>query len=249
MRTPCKSVASQRKIQLLSVSAHPANLAARHAYDQREIRNISVNNRAGADEAVSADSRPAHDGAVGAKRRAGANQGAQVLVLAGDGGTRIVNICEDHARTAKDIVLDLNGVIDGDVVLDLYVIPNANVIAHEDVLPERTLAPNAGARADMDEVPYTTALSQHRTFVHECGGMDRGFHAMLTGTTERRCIEFSDSYKQRQIRSRRQNPTKIRSETATMTPISTRDFTRSLSKTATFASAFGRRSHRHSIIK
>ena len=54
----------------MAVAAHPSDLARRVADHQRVVRHILRHHRTGADEGITADGDPAHDGGVGADRAA-----------------------------------------------------------------------------------------------------------------------------------------------------------------------------------
>ena len=63
------------------------------------------------------------------------------------------------ARTAEDVVFQLDAFIDGDVVLHLHSIADLDVIADVDVLSERAVLSDPGSRLYMTEMPYFCTLA------------------------------------------------------------------------------------------
>jgi hypothetical protein len=61
--------------------------------------------------------------------------------LAGNGGTRVIDVGKYHAWAAENIVFQGDGIIDADVVLHLDVVADDDVVANEDVLAEGAALP------------------------------------------------------------------------------------------------------------
>ena len=175
----------QRQVEPLAVPAHPADLPRRHADHQREVRHVACHHRAGADEGMTPDRRAAHDGAVGAKRRAAAHERRLVLVLARDRGARIEDVGEHHAWAAEHVVLERDRVVDTDVVLDAHVVADDGVAADVDVLAERAVAADPRARADVDQVPDARAFADLRAVIHDGGGVRAIRHVGLQDAARR----------------------------------------------------------------
>lgn len=70
MRAGGFAVAGQGQVELFAMAAHPADLPGRHAHHEREVGDILVDHRAGADEGIAADGGAADDGAIRAQRGA-----------------------------------------------------------------------------------------------------------------------------------------------------------------------------------
>ena len=122
----------------------------------------------GGNEGVLAQGDAADDGGVGANGGAALDPGAAVFVLSNNGGAGVMDIGEDHAGAAEDIVLQGDGVVNADVVLHLTVIAKDHVIADKDVLAKGAARADAGTATDMDPVPNAGA----RTYLS--AGIDDG---------------------------------------------------------------------------
>lgn len=156
--------------------AHPAFAFRGDTQHQRVSRDIAVDHGTGADEGVFTDGVPANDRAIRTQRRTLADDGGPVFALPGNRGTRVVDIGENSAGAAEHIVLQPDGVINGDVVLDLDVVADDDIVADEDVLPERTAFPDLGSSGDMDPVPDAAAVPDFRAVVNDGGWMDGDSH-------------------------------------------------------------------------
>jgi len=160
--------------------AHPADLSGRHPNHQRVRLDIAVDDGAGANERILANGGTADDGAVGTESRASHDQRATVFVLAVDRRSRVVNVGEHHTWPTEDIVFQRNGIVDGDIVLDLHVVADEHIIADENILPQRALLADFCAAADMDPVPDARSFAELGTFVNDSGGMDLCCHLQCT---------------------------------------------------------------------
>ena len=130
-----------RKGKALSVGAHPADLAPRNPYHQGEGGHISIDDSARADECVFTNGHPADNRAVGPQGGPLFHQGVPVLFLAADRGARIVDIGENHAGPAKDIVFQRHIVIYGDIVLNLHIVADHHAVADKHILAQGALFP------------------------------------------------------------------------------------------------------------
>ncbi len=131
---------------------------------------------AGGDEGVFPQGDAADEGGVGADGGALLHPGAAVFVLANDGGAGVVDVGEDHAGAAKDVVFEGDGVVDTDVVLHLAVMADDHVVADEDVLAEGAALADAGAGADVGPVPDAGAGADLGAVVDDGGGVDGDGH-------------------------------------------------------------------------
>ncbi len=166
------STAHQRQIQPLAEPAHPADMAGWYASHQSIGFHVAIDDCSGGNKGVFADGCATDDRAVGAYRCSTFDQRVAILVFAIDRRTRIVNIGEDHARAAENVIFQVHVVVDRDIVLDLDVVANGHAIADKDVLAERAAFTDAGTRTDMDPVPDACCLADLRTPVHDGGRMD-----------------------------------------------------------------------------
>ena len=161
-----------RKGKALSVGAHPADLAPRNPYHQGEGGHISIDDSARADECVFTNGHPADNRAVGPQGGPLFHQGVPVLFLAADRGARIVDIGENHAGPAKDIVFQRHIVIYGDIVLNLHIVADHHAVADKHILAQGALFPDHGASADVHPMPDTGSRTDARTRINDGRGMD-----------------------------------------------------------------------------
>src|SRR6476646_10070670 len=139
--------------QALAALSHPAHAASRHAHHQRVSGDVLRDDAAGADERVLLESHPADDRGVGADRRAFADEGAPVLLLARDVTAWIDDVGKHHRRPAEDVVLEHHTFVDRDVVLDPDVVADPDTIHHHHVLAQRATLADHGAAEDVTEMP------------------------------------------------------------------------------------------------
>lgn len=159
------------QLQLLAKFAHPANLPCGHTHHQCIGRYILVDDRASTDEGIFTNGNAADDGAIGAKRRALFYQRIEVLVLALDQRTRIIDIGEDHAGATEYALFQRDIVVDRNIVLDLTAVADHDFVAHEHILTERNADTDAGARANMDKVPDTGVFTDLRALIDDRAGV------------------------------------------------------------------------------
>lgn len=157
--------------------AHPADLLCRHSGHQGIGFDIAVDDGAGGDKGIFSHGNAADDGAVGAQGGAFFDPGGAVFAFARNGGTRVVDICEDHARAAEDVVFEGYGVIDADVVLHLDVVADHHIVADEDVLAEGAPLANACTAGNVHPVPDAGVVANLCSRVDYCcrvGGVSHG---------------------------------------------------------------------------
>ncbi len=142
------------------MEAHPSNVASRDASNECQRRHISVYDRTSSDKGASAHSNATDDGAVGAECRSSLDDGIAVFILSGHSGTRVVDICKDHAWPAEHIVLQSDIVVYGDVVLDFDVVSDRDPVAHKDILTKRAVRADPRATADVRPMPHPRSISK-----------------------------------------------------------------------------------------
>ena len=158
--------------------AHPADLEGGDAGHEGVGFDVLGDDGAGGDEGVFAQGDAADNRGVGADGGAFLHQGAAVFFLADDGGAGVMNVSEDHAGAAEDVVLQGDGVVNTDVVLYLAVIADDHVVADEDVLAKGAALADARAGADVDPVPDAGALADLGAGVDDGGGVNGGGHGV-----------------------------------------------------------------------
>src|ERR1700733_3719517 len=136
VRAGCGGAAVQWQFELLTVAAHPANVPRGHARHQRVVGYVTVDHGPCANEGVRTDRRATDNGAIRAQGRAAPHERVAIFILAADRGARIVDIGEDHAGSAEDIVFQGDVFVNGNVVLHLDVVTDDDPVADEHVLAE-----------------------------------------------------------------------------------------------------------------
>src|SRR5690349_4880019 len=111
------------------MAAHPADLTRWNACDQGIRRNLTIDDGARRNECETSDRYSANDRAIGAQGCPLADQSLAIFVLPRNMGSGIIDVGEDHAGPAENIILQRHIVIDRDVVLDLDVVADDNPIA------------------------------------------------------------------------------------------------------------------------
>ena len=95
------------------------------------------------------------------------NERLLVFAFSNDVASGINDIGKNTGGTAKNIVLQRYGIVDGHVVLNFDIVADRNIIADEDILTERTPRPDARLRTNVHEVPDAAPRSQHRALVDD----------------------------------------------------------------------------------
>src|SRR5450759_966671 len=167
---------AKRQTQALAMLAHPPHLPDGNADHQCVGRHISLNQRASAYEGIFSYRDAADDGAVGAEGRTALDERVAVFVLARNRRTRVVDVGEYHAGTAKHVVLESDIIVDGDIVLDFYVVADDDLAADVDILAERAAFADLCAGADVDPVPDTGVVADVVVIVDDGGGMNKNRH-------------------------------------------------------------------------
>lgn len=151
--------ANQIGTQPFARLAHPADLSRRVADDQRISRYIAGNDGACADHRIRPDIVAANYRAICPERCTFADVSWRKLVLAFDMCTRCKYICEYHRRTAKHILVKGHALIDGNIILEFAAITDRNIGACHNVLPDRAVTADDGARQNMRKVPYLGSVA------------------------------------------------------------------------------------------
>lgn len=161
-------LAFKRQGDPFAVGTHPAYLPGRDSRQQGKRLHIPRHDSTGSDEGIAANLTAADNGAVSAESSATPHARIPIGVLAADGRTRIVDVSEDNARAAEDLVLKEDAVIDRYVVLNLDAMADARMATDVDVLPQRTTLTDLRACADVSPVPDATSGANHRPFINNC---------------------------------------------------------------------------------
>src|SRR6202008_163026 len=91
--------------------------------------------------------------------RAALDQSRAELVFALDLGAWVVDVGEHRGGPAEHSVFQGHAFVDRDIVLDLAAVADRYVRAGHDILAERAISPDAGARQDVCEMPDACPLA------------------------------------------------------------------------------------------
>src|SRR5690606_8402842 len=119
---------------------------------------------------------PAHDRAIRAKCRPAPDERVAILILPRHRRPGVVDVREDHTRSAEHVVFQGDVVVHRHVVLNLDVVANTHAIANEDILPARTAFTDHRATAHVDPMPHAGAVPDTRAFVHDRAWMHSRRH-------------------------------------------------------------------------
>src|SRR5439155_821977 len=134
-------------------AADPPDPARRDAAHQPIGEDAAPDHRARPDQGVLPDGNAADDRRIGTDRGPSLHQGALVLVFARDVAPGSHHVGEHAARSTEHVVLQLHALVDGDIVLDLHVRPDAGARHHHHVLPQIAALADDRARHHVAEVP------------------------------------------------------------------------------------------------
>ena len=128
------TVALQGGIEAFAAFAHPADLTGGDPCHQRMGFHVLGDNGTGSDEGTLAHCMAAHHRAVSSQRRPFANSRLGIHAMHWEMRPWCGHIGKDTTRSAKDIVLNLHSLIDGDIVLYADAITDMDVVAYVDIL-------------------------------------------------------------------------------------------------------------------
>ncbi len=161
-----RALTLQIRAKPFSCFAHPANTPGRISDHQRERGNVLCNNRSCADEAILTQGMSADNCGVGADACATANGRGAKLILTSHVCARICDVCEHTAGTAKDVITQLNAIIESHVILDLASISHFYMRPDHHVLTDRAIFTDHRPRKDMAEMPDPGAFPYLCSLVH-----------------------------------------------------------------------------------
>ena len=165
--------ADQVVLETFTDTTHPPNSSCRISDHQREVWHISGDNSTGSYEAKHSERMAAYHRCIRSDRRPSANLRFPKFLLARDVGSRIVHVGEHATWSAKDVVGQLDAIIDRDVVLDLAAVADAYVRSNHHVLSDRAVLADHGTGQDMTKVPDLCASADHGAVVYKTGDVDR----------------------------------------------------------------------------
>src|SRR5215472_2990014 len=90
------------------------------------------------------------------------------------------DIGKHHGWTAEYVVFQFHARIQGDVILNLYVIADAHSGGNVDVLTKIASAPNLAIRHDVRKMPDLRAFADFARLIHDGGGVNVIFGRSLS---------------------------------------------------------------------
>jgi hypothetical protein len=150
--------------------AGPAVLPSRITIDEGVGGHVPGDDRPRADQGVLADHAPAHDCGVRADAGTPLDERGEAVLAAVSRkcAARRADVCEYHRWPAEHIVFERYTFIDGDVVLNLDVITDANARPDDDVLSDAALP------TDMDLWQHVAEVPDERPRAYLVAGIDVG---------------------------------------------------------------------------
>lgn len=140
-------------VQFDPTVAYPTANPGRIAEDQCVRRNVTGDDRTGANKGILTNGYSADDRAVGTQRGTLSHEGSSIFVLACNMAAGVDNVGEDHGWSAEYIVFKNHACVDGDIILNLYVVSNANVGRNNDILADVASRSDGATLHYMAEVP------------------------------------------------------------------------------------------------
>src|SRR5262245_14748096 len=129
--------------------AHPADTLGRHPRHQCMGRNITCHHGTCGNETVFPEHVATHNRGVGTDGCAAFDQRVLKFAFALDLRARVVDVGEHTRWPAEHTILQSYALIDGDIVLDFYVVADRHLWANHDVLANVAIAPDRHLPEDM----------------------------------------------------------------------------------------------------
>ena len=140
-------------VQTTTAFAHPPDLPGRNAGHQGVIFHIRGHDGTGSNQGAAPYRVTAHNRAIRAERCAFAHARTRVNSVHREVRPRSIYIRENTGRTAEDMVLDLDALVNGDIVLDPDPVADADVIRHIHILAQGTVRSDDSPALDVAEMP------------------------------------------------------------------------------------------------
>ena len=153
-------------IQTTTALAHPPYLPGRHAGHQGVIFHVLGHDGTGGDKRALPYRMTAHDRAIRTERCAFAHARTRVDPVHREVRPRGDDVREHAGRTAENVVLQLDAIIDGHVVLDSDAVSDADLARHVHVLSQRAVRTDHSPALDMAEMPNLGAGADGGAGIH-----------------------------------------------------------------------------------
>lgn len=161
------------------MTRHPAALLAWHAQNHSVVWDILGDHRAGRDKAITTEGDTANDGRIGSNSGPASDQSLLVEGTPVHLRTRIADIGENAGRAEEDVIFNGCAGVDGDIVLNLHIVPNDHIIGHHCILAKNAILTNLGTGTDVGKMPNLSAVANGNRLVNDGGGMTAKTHQEL----------------------------------------------------------------------
>lgn len=166
----------------------PADAAGGHSHDEGIGRDVTGDDRSGADHCPGSDAHRGHAHGARADRRSAPDAHADGFPVRArlQGALRrdragAVIIREDRCGSHKNAVGQRGGLVDERVVLDLAARADAHPLANVGAAPDDGFLPDLGSLAHLGEVPHAGTAGDLRARRDVGTGFDHGFPLGFAG--------------------------------------------------------------------
>jgi hypothetical protein len=153
-------------------AAHPRAKPGRHPRDEREIRNVAIDDGARGNHGVFADGHTANDCRVRAYGRAAADKRWPNLSCPVDECPWIDHIREDCTWPAENIVFQRNSSINRDIVLNLATVTYTDIRSDHHILTYHTPLSQRGSAQYVAEMPHFRISTYRHVRIDDGRGMN-----------------------------------------------------------------------------
>jgi len=169
------------EIELSACFAHPADNAGRASDDKGEVRDIFGYDGPSSNKCKASNSVAANDCAVSAKGSTFPDQGFFVKFRADLGifASGVCDVGENHGWATENVVFERYPFVYGYVVLELYEVPDDDIVPDVDILTENAVAADAGAALDVGKMPDFGAFADLDIVVDAGAFMNKIFFLFL----------------------------------------------------------------------
>ena len=140
-------------VQTTTTLAHPPYLPGRDTGHQSKIFYVFRHNGTGGDQSAAPYRMTAHNRAIRTERGSLAHARTRVNSVHREVRPRSIYICKNAGWATKDVIFNLNALVDGNIVLDPDTIPNVDIVANIHILAQGTILTNNSPALDMAEMP------------------------------------------------------------------------------------------------
>ena len=150
--------------------------SAWNADDETVVGHVFGDDSSSGDEGVAAKGDAADERGVCAYRASTTDGGRLVKAVPFDLRARVGDVGQDARGPEEDIIFNDGAGVDGDVVLNLDVVPDLHAVRDHGVLAENAAFADDCAGADVGEVPDLRACTDGGSVINNRGGVRVEIH-------------------------------------------------------------------------